>query len=377
MPAVPFALAGLALVLASCGGQEFPQTAGTPTAGRPAGVPQAATRDPQAWLLASVQRTSALKSARLALSMKLDGLGNETMSATGNGEMDFANHEASLSVRGSENGQPITLDLRLVGGTLYMRTDREWRSRPATEADVNTPNPASYIAYLRAVSADVRVEGHETLRGVDTIRYGADIDFDHALAHAANPADRKQFAQALTMLGGLKMPTTVWIDGDGRLRKLQFSLDLAAAFRKSALSVAGDPKMTVGLEFYDFGIPVHVVPPTGALDAAAAAQTQSDLRNALVAEKVFFTDHQVYSADLAGMKRLEPSLDWGGKLKVVVGNTSGSRGWVVCLSQASPAGPVFAIATVAGGPDAGTYYGRSSCPDFIDGVSVARLGPRW
>ena len=49
---------------------------------------------------------------------------------------------------------------------------------------------------------------------------------------------------------------------------------------------------------------------------------QSDLRNGLTAEKTFYTDTQSYSTDTttAGLKGIEPSLDWGGKLTVAVGN---------------------------------------------------------
>ena len=377
---VPLAAAGVALVLASCGGQEFPRAAVTPTSARPVAIPPAATANPRAWLLASVRRTSTVGTARLALSMKLVGMRNEAMSVTGDGEMDFANHEASLSMHGSDNREPISLDLRIVGGTVYTRTDTDWRSAPAAGAGVDTPNPASYLAYLQAVSSDVRVDGHETLRGVDTIRYRADIDFDRALAHGANAVDRKELAQAAAMLGGMKMPTTVWIDGDGHLRKVEFSLDLATVFRKAGLTMGGDPKIAVVLELYDFGIPVHVVAPPGAMDARAAAQAraaQSDLRNALTAEKTIYVDSQVYSADAAQMKQIEPALGWGGRLTVVVGDAEGVTDAVVCLSERSSGGQLFALADVAAGPNAGTYYGRSACPASVDDASMARLGSRW
>ena len=79
--------------------------------------------------------------------------------------------------------------------------------------------------------------------------------------------------------------------------------------------------MSVTAELYDFGVAVDVTAPAGAIDAALAAQyraTESDLRNALTAEKTIYTDNQTYSADTATLKTVEPSLDWGGKLPVVV-----------------------------------------------------------
>jgi hypothetical protein len=312
--------------------------------------------------------------------MKLIGTSDESMTTSGTGEIDFVHKAMSLSLRGSANDDPITVDVRLVGGTVYSRTDSDWFRTPVSSADASTPNPASSLTYLEGVSSDVRVAGHETLRGVDTTRYTANIDFDRALAHATSPAQRKLFALALTMFGGVKIPTTAWIDGDGHLRKMELSLDLTAALSRSGDAVAGDPKLVETIEFFDFGAPVNVVAPGGAIDAAAAAQfraAQSDLRNALTAEKTIYTDSQLYTDDPAQLRELESSLDWGGKLRVVVGDADGVHHAVVCLSEPSKAGPVFSLADVASGPNAGTYYGRSACPSVVDDVSMARLASHW
>ena len=55
-------------------------------------------------------------------------------------------------------------------------------------------------------------------------------------------------------------------------------------------------------------------PVTRAQDRAV----QADLRNALTAEKTIYTDNQAYSAKIAEMRSIESSLDWGGRLDVVV-----------------------------------------------------------
>src|SRR5262249_39721190 len=104
---------------------------------------------------------------------------------------------------------------------------------------------------------------------------------------------------------------------------------------------------------------------------------QSDLRNALTTEKTIYVDSQLYTDDAAQLKEMESALDWGGKLKVVVGDADGVRRAVVCLSEPSKAGPVFSIADVASGPNAGTYYGRSSCPGVVDDVSMSALASQW
>ena len=57
----------------------------------------------------------------------------------------------------------------------------------------------------------------------------------------------------------------------------------------------------------------------GARKRAQDRATQSDLRNALTNEQVAYTDNQAYEPNAANMKVMEPSLDWGGKITIVVG----------------------------------------------------------
>src|SRR5438093_2570043 len=56
----------------------------------------------------------------------------------------------------------------------------------------------------------------------------------------------------------------------------------------------------------------------GARRRAQDRAVQSELRNALVNEKVTYTDSSTYEANAANMKAVEPALDWGGKLTGVV-----------------------------------------------------------
>src|SRR5215218_8861181 len=63
----------------------------------------------------------------------------------------------------------------------------------------------------------------------------------------------------------------------------------------------------------------------GARQRAQDRAAQSNLRNALTAEKTFYTDNQSYSNDTttAGLKGIEPSLDWTA-LAPVLGNVTGT-----------------------------------------------------
>jgi hypothetical protein len=105
-----------------------------------------------------------------------------------------------------------------------------------------------------------------------------------------------------------------------------------------------------------------------------AARVKADLRNGLTAEKTVYTDEQSYSSDTYKLMEVETSLDWGGKLGVTVGDavTSGDKG-VVCLWETTgDGGDVYAIADVAAGPNAGTYYGHVPCGDHPS-AAIAKL----
>ncbi len=100
----------------------------------------------------------------------------------------------------------------------------------------------------------------------------------------------------------------------------------------------------------------------GARERAQDSGAKADLRNGLTAAKTLYTDQQSYldtdaattQADLAG---IEPSLDWGTAPSVA----ESADGQTVCLEETSKSGTVFAIADVATGTDAGTYYNKGAC----------------
>jgi type IV pilus assembly protein PilA len=126
----------------------------------------------------------------------------------------------------------------------------------------------------------------------------------------------------------------------------------------------------------------------GARQRAQDRAAQSDLRNALTAEKVVYTDLQAYTTDITsvapnGLKYIESSLDWAVTLtpavtpvqqtgvqkgNVTVGTTLTDG--VVCLSEQSKSGTTFTIVDVSAGTNAGTYFGKSvlaSCSDTVVG----------
>ena len=115
--------------------------------------------------------------------------------------------------------------------------------------------------------------------------------------------------------------------------------------------------------------------PTAKQRAQANNAASNDLRNALTAEKVAYTDAGTYVGSPAAMHAIEPSLGWGTRLHVSVGDAA-SRGdrQVVCLSETTRYGDRLSIGDIAAGPFAGAYAGSRPCPARPTAATVARLG---
>ena len=101
-------------------------------------------------------------------------------------------------------------------------------------------------------------------------------------------------------------------------------------------------------------IPTFLGARTSAQDRAA----QSDLRNALTAEKVFYVDNEAYTDNAAAeLDAIEPSIDW--TAITVTLNVANDQD--VCLLVTSSSGTVFALKDIASGAGAGTFYGTVDC----------------
>jgi type IV pilus assembly protein PilA len=116
----------------------------------------------------------------------------------------------------------------------------------------------------------------------------------------------------------------------------------------------------------------------GARQRAQDRAAQSNLRNALTAEKTYYTDKQAYTAATASVKSIEPSLTFStaaaaaqGTVSVVV---SGALNDIVTLGTKSASGTCFYIKDVASGAAAGTFYGSdTTCTT----VATAATSAKW
>jgi type IV pilus assembly protein PilA len=100
----------------------------------------------------------------------------------------------------------------------------------------------------------------------------------------------------------------------------------------------------------------------GARSRAQNRSAQSNLRNALTAEKTAYTDAQSYSSDTVALQSIEPSLTFvaatpatgANQVEVVTADTNAT----VCLSAVSASGKQYWI----GDNGSGTYYSSTAAP---------------
>jgi hypothetical protein len=175
--------------------------------------------------------------------------------------------------------------VRAVDGVMYMRfpsvfIEELGLSRPWLRLDLNEvtadgdpsalsgtssqADPGQYLGYLSGVSDDVVEVGTEDVGGVSTTRYRATIDFSRALDQgtARDMLDQMglDIDEQLERLraAGVTIPTDVWIDEDGLLRKLRMRMG-GEALGSSGLPA--DTQMTITIELHDYGTPVSVTAP--------------------------------------------------------------------------------------------------------------------
>jgi len=241
-------------------------------------------------VLTSITTTAAARTARIDLQMKMSGDSMGSFDVTGEGLTDFASGNTDMTMRfdgpiGMEMGDGF--EIRGVDGTVYMRMpaalqiplteDKPWIAVdvPSDSNSFTSPfalgsqtDPTKALAYLEKVSNDVREVGSDRIRGVETTHYTATVDLGRAIDANNNklPAGLHDNLKELAGLFG-NIPAEVWIDGEGRLRRVTLRLDLGDMFRgldPNGSTGADHVVITETLDLYDFGVPVNVVaPPAG------------------------------------------------------------------------------------------------------------------
>ncbi|GGT55476.1 hypothetical protein [Streptomyces purpureus] len=249
--AVAAAVAVVGVVASGCSGE-----AGARTETAPGGDPGHTVRT-----ASDVLARAGTSKARTSMEM---AAGGTRVTIRGEGGYDFRRAVGRLKVvlpkdaAGASEHRPIT-EL-LAPGALYMKNrgagvpaDKWVRIDTTTLADGNlvtggATDPAAAAELLRG-ARQVSYVGQERLAGVDVWHYRGTTDIAHA-AKAASPQVRGALAAAAKGFAKDSVPFDVYLDAEGRLRKVRHQFSVVNQGR--TVAVASTTLL------YGFGVPVDV-----------------------------------------------------------------------------------------------------------------------
>lgn len=233
--------------------------------------------------------TTASGSGRSSFVLRMEGFADEPVEIRGRAVFDHERQRGRIFFDMSDiaeafsgvPGSPTDWLGRMVvdGPVFYMRMPflrKALGTRPWLKLDVssfgresgvdlsqfsqlNQSDPAVFLQSLRAVSDDVEAVGEDDVRGVATRRYRMTVDITRAADVA--PADvrdevRAAFRELVEKAGIRKVPTEVWVDEEGLVRRMRQTYESVPIGRTGR-----EGRMTMTVELFDFGVEVDVQPP--------------------------------------------------------------------------------------------------------------------
>lgn len=227
----------------------------------------------------SPHKTEKAKTAKTAVTVQVGG-----QTVTADGVIDIAGKRGKLAFDtaslGIPGGSADKIEVITAGTTLYMKlpaalVGKVPGGKPFVKIDLQaageaqgfdfgalsqTTDTGDQLGYLRGIADDVKAVGTETLRGAKATHYKGTVDLNKAKA-GASPDKRRAVDAVVAKLGASTFPVEVWVDGEGRIRKMAYAIDLSksAAAADDAAAKAGP--MNIAIELYDYGTKVEVAEP--------------------------------------------------------------------------------------------------------------------
>ena len=131
----------------------------------------------------------------------------------------------------------------------------------AVEQLLRRPGAGLEVAAL-AGATHVETYGGAEVRGASTIRYHLILDLQRAADAVATSGGAPAVAAELrdaAVAGAARFPADVWIDGRGRVRRLQLPADPTAT--STTVSADNVPIGVLTIDLFDFGVPATVEDP--------------------------------------------------------------------------------------------------------------------
>ena len=222
----------------------------------------------------AADRTTKAGTSRIAITARVTGGGISSgpITETGTGVADYERNVASLQLTISGAGAgPQAIEFRIIDRILYEKPPAGSipASKPWIKVDLSglagargegssgpaafTGNPAQTLQYLKGASNSVTDAGEDTIRGTKTKHYRLTVDLRKA-AERMPAQQRVTFLQALKYFGSTTLPMDVWVDDQGRVRRMSLSMEMN-------LGTQGTAKIEETVDLFDFGVPVKVSPP--------------------------------------------------------------------------------------------------------------------
>jgi hypothetical protein len=235
---------------------------------------------PRGVLAAAPARTIEAGSSKVALVASLEGQTRGTFD--GQGELEFGAERGRLEVDlaplglAGEGRTMVLLD----GDVVYIELGRRLpglSDRPWVRIDLDglkdgqgdniealrqlkANDPSAVLNALRGVTGQVTEVGAEDVRGTPTTHYRATVDLN-AAKEASPESARDDLDEVVRQLGTERLPVEAWVDAEGRLRRLRYTVDLADLADDAPAKGVGEGRSTATLELYEFGAPVTFQAP--------------------------------------------------------------------------------------------------------------------
>jgi hypothetical protein len=272
--AIGAALAGL--VLAGCANS--PVLHRTPT-----------SEESLARVQGAAATTTQARSARFSMTVRTSFAGEQVpaSTATTEGTYDYVAHKGQMNTTVKTAGIPFRLTQRtlVIGSAVYTKMPTppevpdgdppipQGHHKPWVKLELpmelaggsglgpgfgpgpgdGPGDPTEALRYLQEASSKAEVVGEEQVRGVASTRYA--VTFDAAKHAAQVPTELRGLVKEAGL--AFPRPADVWIDRQGRLRKIHYAVTMRVSGEGASVPVTTETT----LELYDFGVEVHVVPP--------------------------------------------------------------------------------------------------------------------
>ena len=223
---------------------------------------------PQAVLAAAASKTYATDNSKVHFEFKGSADG-KAVDFGGDGIIDFTGQKFALKLDlPGVGGFSGSIEERVVDKVVYIKLPaaatsaaggRSWVKIDASTLGASssssqlTQDPTEFLKTLDSVSDSVTKVGTEEIRGVETTHYRAEIDLTKAVQAGStkvDPAELTKLQQELKKtIGKDTLPEDVYIDSDGRARRIAVTITPAAG----STGTASVGTFTTTVDLFDFG----------------------------------------------------------------------------------------------------------------------------